>query len=431
MPLIRLCLLPGLFLSTAASLAAGQALLQAASEANVNQRYVIESVSVAGVELDRLPAPKLPTTLRDRLKALIGQRCDVAALEDLSSQIRRELHFRTVTEHLLRGSEPDRVKVNFDVVRGDPGFDISLPRFLYNSDLGWTGELDARAGIGQSNLYFGVVSNAEDLIERFSGVTARFESGPLGTSRLQAGVVFEDYHELWNPATSAAVAGSGLDLYRSRWNIAPQLTFAIASSLTVSLGASFGQTESEIAGAGAQAVNAATLDVHYGRKIEGGLLGRLNAQQRVEGKYSLRVASRALGSTYAYARHMISFKYEARSGRSTASDEITAGAIAGQAPLFERFVLGSSSTLRGWDRYEIDPLGGTRVVHNELTYGYRVGEGSVEVLYDTGSLWQAGGQSVFLHSAGVGYKQGIFVLTTAFPIRGGRIEPVFMAGMNY
>jgi hypothetical protein len=35
------------------------------------------------------------------------------------------------------------------------------------------------------------------------------------------------------------------------------------------------------------------------------------------------------------------------------------------------------------------------------------------------------------HSLGVGYKQGIFILSMAFPIRNGRIEPVFMAGMNY
>jgi|GEM_PF-843932 len=431
MPLFLLALLFG----TAASLSAGQAFLHEAAEANVNQRYVIESVSVAGVELDRVPAPKLPTTLRASLKALVGQRCDVAALEDLSGQIRRELHFRTVTERLLRGSEPDRVKVNFDVVRGDPGFDISLPRFLYNSDLGWTGEVDARAGIGQNNFYFGVVSNGEDLIERFSGVTARFDSAAVSAPKLHAtavfSVAFDDYHELWNPATRNASEGTALDLYRSRWNVAPQLTFAVAAPLIVSVGASFGETGSATPGLGAQSANAATLDVHYGRKIEGGVLGGLNAQQRIEGKYSLRVATRALGSTYAYARHMISFKYEARSGRNVASDEIAAGAIAGQAPLFERFVLGSSSTLRGWDRYDIDPLGGTRVIHNELVYGYRIGEGTVEVLYDTGSLWQAGGQSIFRHSAGVGYKQGIFVLTTAFPIRNGRIEPVFMAGMNY
>jgi outer membrane protein assembly factor BamA len=154
-------------------------------------------------------------------------------------------------------------------------------------------------------------------------------------------------------------------------------------------------------------------------------------QQQIDGKYSLRIATRALGSTYTYARHLVSMKYEAKSGRQTISDEFTGGAIVGQAPLFDRFVLGSSSTLQGWDRYEIDPLGASRVVHNEVTYGYRVGEGTVEGFYDTGALWQSDHGGMLRHSLGAGYKQGIFVLSMGFPVRNGRIEPVFMAGMNY
>jgi outer membrane protein assembly factor BamA len=94
-------------------------------------------------------------------------------------------------------------------------------------------------------------------------------------------------------------------------------------------------------------------------------------------------------------------------------------------------VLGNSSTLVGWDRFEIDPLGGTRVVHNQMTYGYRVGAGTVQAFYDAGMLWQSGRSATLRHSVGAGYKQGIFVMAMAFPVRDGRIEPVFMAGMNY
>jgi outer membrane protein assembly factor BamA len=151
----------------------------------------------------------------------------------------------------------------------------------------------------------------------------------------------------------------------------------------------------------------------------------------VEGNYSLRVATHALGSTYSYARHLVSMRYEAKSGKHTVSSEFLGGTIVGQAPFFDRFVLGSSSTLRGWDRYEMDPLGGSRLFHNELTYGYRVADGTVEWFYDAGSLWQSDRAAILRHSVGVGYKQGIFVLAVAFPVREGRIEPVFMAGMNY
>lgn len=424
MPVLLLLVLLG----SAASLAAGQSLVRQVDEANVNQRYMIESVSLGGIELDQVETSKLPTTLRDRLKALIGQKCDMAALENLSSEIRRELHFSTVTEHLLKGSTPGQIRVDFDLVRGAASFEVSVPRVLYTSQEKITGELDANVGFRQNNLTVGVVSDGDDLIERFTGMTARFESAGMVSDKVHASVTVEDYHEQWNAATVDAVAsqGDGLDIYRSRWNVSPQLTFAVASPVTVSVGTSFEQMEFQSGPAGSQSANAATLDVRYGRKMESGTV-----QQRIEGKYSLRVATRALGSTYAYARHMISFKYEAKSGRNVAADEFLGGAIAGEAPLFDRFVLGNSSTLLGWNRFQIDPLGGTRVVHNEFTYGYRIGEGTVEVIYDAGALWQSDREALLRHSFGFGYKQGIFVFATGFPIREGRMEPVFMAGMNY
>jgi outer membrane translocation and assembly module TamA len=286
--------------------------------------------------------------------------------------------------------------------------------------------VDASTRIGRNDFTFGVVSNGDDLTERFSGMTARYESTPFRSDRVRLGVGFEDYHEQWNEATRNAVAASGLDLYRARWNVDPQVTFAVARSFTVSAGASFQQTESSEPGIGNRSANAATLDLHYGRRIEGD-----SVQQQIDGKYSLRVATRALGSTYTYARHLISLKYEAKSGRHAVSAELMGGSITGEAPLFDRFVLGNSSTLRGWDRYEIDPVGGGRVVHNELTYSYRFNSRTVEGFYDTGALWQSDRAATLRHSLGVGYKQGIFVLSLAFPIRNGRIEPVFMAGMNY
>jgi hypothetical protein len=420
--------LPGLLLCSVAvpCLFASQEFLRQAAETNVNQRYMVESVSVAGVQVDENSPSKLPRPLRFRLRELVGSQCDFAILQELSAQIRRELHLRSVSEHLSKGSAPDRVRVNFDIVRRDLAFDVSLPRFLYHSTQGFTGEIDASTRVKQNNFAFGIVSNGDDLTERFSGLRARFDSAPIVTDRLHVGLTFEDYHEQWNNATRTAVAASDLDLYRARWNFAPELTFTVTRSLAVSFGASFQSTQSESPATGNESANAGTFDVHYGHKIEGD-----HVQQQVEGKYSLRVATHALGSTYAYARHFISGRYEARSGRHTVSDEVLAGSISGNAPLFERFVLGSSSTLRGWDRYEIDPLGGSRVIHNELTYGYRLGQGTVEGFYDTGALWETERPAKLRHSLGVGYKQGIFILSMAFPIRNGRIEPVFMAGMNY
>lgn len=226
--------------------------------------------------------------------------------------------------------------------------------------------------------------------------------------------------------TRDAVGGTGLDLYHSRWNVAPQVVFTVTPSLEVSLGASFEKTESESSVVGDRSANAATADIHYRHKMEGS-----RVQQQIDARYNLRVATRALASTYAYARHMITIRYEAKSGRHTASDELIAGAIDGQTPFFDRFVLGSSSTLRGWNRYDLDPLGGSRVTHNEITYGYRTSQGTVETFYDAGSVWDAGQTVKLRQSVGTGFRKGIFLLAMAFPLRTGHVEPVFVAGMNY
>jgi hypothetical protein len=432
----RFTVVSGIILASAFALSAEtQEFLQQASDSNVNRQYMIETVSVAGVEVGQAAPAKLSKRLRERLRSLVGQHYDIAMLEDLSVEIRREMHFRRVTQRLSRGSTPEMVRVNFEVVRRDLFFDISLPKFLFHSKEGFSGEVDASTRIGQNDLAFSVVSNSDDLTERFTGFTARFDSAAFsdvlgaeiaGADRMHLGLTFEDYHVQWNEATLAALPGSGLDLYRSRWNVAPELVFKVATPLTVSLGTSFTTLESESNGTPHQSANAGTFDVRYGRKIEGD-----RVQHQIEGRYSLRVVTHALGSTYAYARHLIDAKYQATIGRHTISDEFLGGTINGNAPFFDRFVLGSSSTLQGWDRYQIDPLGGSRVVHNQVTYGYRIGPGTVQGFYDAGMLWQSDRGATLRHSIGCAYKQGVFMMATAFPVRDGRIEPVFMAGMNY
>jgi hypothetical protein len=213
--------------------------------------------------------------------------------------------------------------------------------------------------------------------------------------------------------------------------VAPELVIRVAAPLTVSFGTSFTTLDSAGSGSPNRSVNAGTFEIRYGHKIEGN-----GVQHEIEGRYSVRVATHALGSTYSYARHLINAKYQATMGRHTISDELLAGAISGKepdgrAPLFDRFVLGSSSTLQGWNRYDIDPVGGSRMAHNQVTYGYRIGPGTVQGFYDAGMLWQSHRAATLRHSLGCGYKQGIFMMAMAFPVREGRIEPVFMAGMNY
>jgi hypothetical protein len=411
-------------------LSAGQTFVREAAETNVNQRYTIESVAVGGVPVDRA---KLPVTLRSRLLGMVGARCDMATIGDLSSALRKELHLRSVSEHLSRGSQPDQIRVNFEVVKRDISFDVSVPKFLYHSKQGWTGELDASTRVGQNTFTLGAVSNGDDLSERFTGIAARYQTAKVFTDKLRFALNFEDFHEQWSDSTRRAVRdtpNSDLDLYRSRRNVAPELTFAPVKNFSISTGMSFEQMESETPALGLRSANAATGEVRYGRTLEGLI------NQRIDGKYNIRLGMHGLGSDFQYARHAVSVRYELKSGRQIATDEFLAGAVSGSAPMFENFVLGTSSTLRGWDRNLINPLGGNRVIHNSLSYGYQIGEGTAEIFYDTGALWRHGKAPLITtggvrHSVGVGYRQGNFVLTMAFPVVEGRVTPVFMAGMNY
>jgi hypothetical protein len=416
-----------LILAACTPLAADQELFRAAAENNVNQRYTIESVSIAGVRFDRA---KIPATLRHRIFSMVGERCDVAALEQLAADLRKELHLREVTQRLSRGSQPDRVQVDFEVVRKT--LDISVPKFLFHSRQGLTGEVDASARVGQNSTFtLGAVSNGDDMVEHFTGLAARYDNSRLGSDKVRFGIQFESYHEKWNAETLSSIASSpNLTLYRSRTNFAPELTFAVARPLTVSLGMSFEHLDAENRTQMNRQANALTGEIRYGRKIEGE-----EAQQTFDGRYNFRAGTRSAGSDYSYSRHMVSFRYEIKFGRQTASDEMIGGSVAGQAPLFERFVLGSDSTLRGWDRYAIDPIGGDRMVHNSMTYGFQFGDRTAEAFYDCGALWNSGAVNAsraaqLRHSLGIGFRQGIFFLTMAVPVE-GRIAPVFMAGMNY
>src|SRR6478735_1117317 len=68
-------------------------------------------------------------------------------------------------------------------------------------------------------------------------------------------------------------------------------------------------------------------------------------------------------------RHVRSIKR--RDDYSAISQALVFGGILnGDAPLFERFTLGDSSTLRGWSKFDLAPVGGTRVAHGSLEYTF-------------------------------------------------------------
>jgi hypothetical protein len=394
------------------------------SDMNVNTRYTVESVEFSGGGEARISSG-----LRREIARLAGEKLNPANLDELARRIRKELHVRSVSHHLLRGDNPEHVKVVFEIKGRPRSYEVSVPKFLYHATQGWSAAVEGTAEIARQRFSAGLVSDGDDMLERYAGITGRYENLHLGTDRVRLGFLAESYHEQWNRATRLALAPDAGDagltsaVYRERQNFEPTVTVTLAGPLTLTVGAGFARLEPDLPAASTESSNALITTLRYHRRVEDSAAG----QQELDAGYTLRAATKVLGSDFVYSRHHLSVRYAWTAGRHTVLDEATAGWIVGRAPLFERFVLGTSSTLRGWNKFDLDPLGGDRVAHNTIEYRYRF----VEAFYDTGAVWNSGQGAVLRHAVGVGLRRGSFSLAIAFPVRENRVEPVLMLGMNY
>ena len=402
------------------------------SEININTRYTVEAVVVSGgdwttnLAADR-DDQKISRALRKDILALIGEKLNPPVLNDIAKRLRKEFHARTVEHHVLRGKSPEYVRVVFDIQLRPTRFDVSVPKFLYSSAQSWSGAVEGTATVGHNGFTAGLLSDGDDLLERYTGLVARYENTQLGSDRVRLRFQFESYHEQWNRNTSAgagleAAAADTSGIYRTRQNFEPVVTLALARPLTLSLGTSFERFREESPVRRMEGANALVAGLHYHRRLEGA-----ESQHDLDAGYDLRAATRVFASDFVYSRHRWEFRYMLTRGKNVVLDDLTAGMIAGRAPLFERFVLGNGSTLRGWNKYDMDPLGGNRMIHNSVEYRY----GVFQVFYDSGAIWDAGQGAVARQSAGVGLRQGGFSAMVAFPLREGHIDPIFMVGMNY
>jgi outer membrane protein assembly factor BamA len=171
-----------------------------------------------------------------------------------------------------------------------------------------------------------------------------------------------------------------------------------------------------------EAANAFIASARFHRRMEGD-----DDLQDFDAGYDLRAGMRTLASDYAYNRHHFEFRYTWTRGKQVVIDDAMGGIITGIAPLYDRFALGNSNTLRGWNKYELDPLGGNRMLNNSVEYRY----GAFQAFFDTGAIWDGGQAVVARNSVGVGLREGPFSVAVAFPLKDGRTDPVFMVSMNY
>lgn len=385
------------------------------SESNVNSRYTVESVRVSGNR-----AARLSNSLRAELDRIVGGRLDQSLLDRMALRLRSELRAENVAVHVTRGAVPGRVVVEFEMVKARRAIDFQLARLSYQSGKNFSGSLQATTHVHGNDLMAGIVTNGDDLAELYSGVETRVERKGLLGDRLSLRMDVDHYVTQWNSLTLAAAPG---ELYRSRDRIAPAATIKLAGPLTLTVGLTFDSLQPQLSAARVEASNALVNTLRYHQSWED--LG--SSQQEVDAGYSLRAATRTIGSDFVYVRQALNGRYRWSRDRHTVIAEVLAGAIQGHAPLFDRFVLGNATLLRGWNRFEIAPRGGDRVGYGSLEYHY----GRWQVFYDVGAVWAKGGDSSAHQSLGAGFRLESLLLAMAFPLRQNHPEPVFIAGMYF
>src|ERR1700733_663750 len=405
-----------------------------AADLNVNSRYTIESINFVDQH-----EYKLSTSALDEIRHLVGAKVSTEALDRLAMRIRGELRAHDVTFKLARGLHPESVRVLIQVDHAGGSFNASVPNLAYNSALGFTGTGELSSTIGPNAFTFRMLRDSDPLIERFSGVQAKYERALSANGRIRLAFEFDGYQDQYAPSTLAALDAphsssqsslSGPGAYGSRLNYEPSATFVLAAPLTLTVGLSFEQLNGLPMAARSESAHAVINSLRYRQcwATSG------DSTQELDAGYSLRAATTVLASDLAYTRHVAHLKYNYSSRTQSVEVKMIAGAIYGQAPLFERFALGDSTLLRGWNKYELDPLGGNRLAYGSVTYGYHM----MRVFYDTGSVWDQGKSPEVKESVGVGmssglgvFEKGAFLVALAFPLGQSHVTPVLIAGMNF
>jgi len=241
---------------------------------------------------------------------------------------------------------------------------------------------------------------------------------------------FESLHEAWNPATQTALLSRPdvPGIYRERYRLDPAVVIMLGHGLSLTAGLSFQHLQVQFPAASYEAANAVTTTLRHRRRWQ---TSNSSAGHEWDAGYSLRAATSLLGTDYAYTRHLLDVRYAVRYGRQYFQFRGLAGTVSERAPLFERFTLGDSRTLRGWNKFDIAPLGGTRTLYGSVQYMYK----NIGGFYDTGAVWDRQITARVRHAAGVlvaldSDHQGPF-LAVGFPLRGGNVIPLLILGMNF
>ncbi len=389
--------------------------------ANVNSRYTVESVEIAPEGKYRVS-----DSLAGAMRALIGSKFNHESVEKLARRIRRELRARVVAMKVAKGNQPEHVRVIYEPSFRKGNSEVVLPRFVYHARQNFTFGADANFRPEEGHtLRFGILTDNDELIERYSGIRGGYERSGLAGDRLAVCFDIESWRAQWNGATRATLDRTPEvpGIYRWRFHFRPAMTVTPVDGLTLSGGISVQRFETQFPTTRTESSTAAIGSIRFERQWEPSPLHR----HGFEAGYWVRSATRALESDFVYTRHLFDARYRYSGRRDELILSAVGGTIYGRAPLFERFALGNSRTLRGWNKIDVNPMGGDRMAHGSIDYRFHW----FRAVYDVGSAWNRGQTARVRQSIAPGIgKDGMWLLV-AFPIREGRADPIFMTGINF
>ncbi|MFN0100612.1 MAG: BamA/TamA family outer membrane protein [Bryobacteraceae bacterium] len=382
------------------------------------------------MEITGASEARLSRGLREELRRYVGQRFSPETFARLSGRVRDELKARLVSPKLMKGSAPESVRVVLDVMGRRVNVSTDQSRVAWHTRQGWTGDLmltiEER---DRQRLNLSVFSDGDTRTERSSGAKAGY-SRSLFNGRIRPGFFVSTAHAQYDARTLQA-AGTN-ELYRNADSFQPTVTFVPwrgddREELTVESGVRLQRFALLSPEANRNVASHALVNTLRYRRVRGDVDTGRTAWT---GLYAL---ANGIGGDYSFTRQELRGGGEYQRGASRLTIDITGGSLRGNAPFTDRFAAGNSLSLRGWNKFEIAPLGGTRLVASSVEYGRSLkGKLEASAFVDSGSIWNRGADPVARTSAGCGLRtRDGFFFYVAFPLRDGRIEPMVMTGATF
>jgi hypothetical protein len=402
-------------------------------QANINARYLVDEVRIVGLDEARISQP-----LRDALQALVGTRFDNDEADRLADRLKVEWPDYDVGRRVSRSDESGHIHVDFVFTRAERGrwlhFAPSRSKLVYHANQGWSGVLDIQMGSDNARATVGLVgSDNDDLVEEYSGYSFRFENREAGTKRLGVSFDVSRYTQTWRNETQIAAASfpDAAGLYRTRVTASPAISFAIDRTFHVTGGIVATQLTpvadvpltGQVPVGAAERVNAGMFVAAFQKRWRTDRRG----SHRLEASYEWHGASASLSSDLDYTRQEGRAQYRFDRRSSTVIASLQLGRITGDAPLYERFTIGDSSTLRGWNKYEIVPLGASRLAYESVEYRFH----DFAYFLDVGTIWSPGDDRRVRVSTGVGFHGDNSFVTVGVPINADEVSATFIAGVRF